>query len=101
MQPWALEEPGRDELGEGMLGLRDQTPLGHPAPRPTSHRSEAGLRTHASQREMEVELALPGPLRVTGTPQDRASRIFQLPELWHGRLLIETKVQLMITQINL
>ena len=73
MQPWALEEPGRDELGEGMLGLRDQTPLGHPAPRPTSHRSEAGLRTHASQREMEVELALPGPLRVTGTPQDRAS----------------------------
>ena len=57
---------------EGMLGLRHQT--SQPAPRATSHRSEAELGTHASQRETEVELALPGPLRVTGTPQDRAPR---------------------------
>lgn len=51
---------------------------------------------------MKEDPVLPGPVQgVTGTPWDRAWRFFQLPELWRGQLLMETKIKLVITQINL
>lgn len=85
---WALEEPGGDELGEGILGLRDQTiqsarAQGHQpqergrAANPRKPEGDGGragtARTSQSHRDTPVQSfeVFPAPRAVAWTAADR------------------------------